>query len=70
MKYTNKKIIYKKFWKSVINSITKSYILNIQIRPLMTENALRIKLVDPPTRLILMRTSVTHGLILIFKIYD
>jgi hypothetical protein len=24
----------------------------------------------PPTRLILMRTSVTRGLILIFKIYD
>jgi hypothetical protein len=28
-----------------INSITKSYILNIKIRPLMTEYALTIKLV-------------------------
>ena len=45
-----KKIIYKKFWKSIqkciINSITKSYILNIKIRPLVTEYALMIKLVD------------------------
>jgi hypothetical protein len=30
----------------IINSITKSYILNIKIRPLMTEYALMIKLVD------------------------
>ena len=29
----------------MINSITKSYILNIKIRPLMTEYALMIKLV-------------------------
>ena len=29
----------------IINSIIKSYILNIKIRPLMTEYALRIKLV-------------------------
>jgi hypothetical protein len=28
------------------NSITKSYILNIKIRPLVTEYALMIKLVD------------------------
>ena len=57
----------------IINSITKSYILNIKIRPLVTEYALTIKLVAeqvPPTRLILMRTLVTRGLILIFKIYD
>ena len=50
----------------IINSITKSYILNIKIRPLVTEYALMIKLVAeqvPPTRLILMRTSVTRGLI-------
>ena len=55
----------------IINSITKSYILNIKIRPLMTKYALMIKLVGgiPPTRLILMHASVTHGLILIFKIY-
>ena len=30
----------------IINSITKSYILNIKIRPLVTEYALTIKLVD------------------------
>ena len=57
----------------IINSITKSYILNIKIGPLVTEYALMIKLAggtNPPTRLILMRTSVTRGLILIFKIYD
>jgi len=29
----------------IINSITKSYILNIKIRPLVTEYALRFKLV-------------------------
>ena len=53
----------------MINSITKSCILNIKIRPLVTEYALTIKLVGG-THLILMRTSVTPGLILIFKIYD
>jgi hypothetical protein len=31
---------------TIINSITKSYILNIKIRPLVTEYALMIKLVD------------------------
>ena len=30
----------------IINSITKSYILNIKIRPLVIEYALMIKLVD------------------------
>ena len=30
----------------IINSIAKSYILNIKIRPLVTECALKIKLVD------------------------
>jgi len=30
----------------IINSITKSYILNINIKPLVTEYALKIKLVD------------------------
>jgi hypothetical protein len=30
----------------IINSIAKSYILNIKIRPPVTEYALRIKLVD------------------------
>ena len=56
----------------IINSITKLYILNMKIRPLVTEYALRIKLVGriPPTRLILIHTSVTRGHILIFKIYD
>ena len=34
--------IYKKVY--IINSIAKSYILNIQIRPLVTEYALTIKL--------------------------
>ena len=43
----------------IVNRIAKSYILNIKIRPPVTDNALRIKL--------LMRTSVTRGLILIFK---
>ena len=53
-------------------SITKSYILNIKIRPLVTEYTLMISWTEqvPPTRLILMHTSVTRGLILIFKIYD
>ena len=37
----------------IINSITKSYILNIKIRPLMTEYALTIKLVG--------RTSFDHS---------
>jgi len=54
---------------NIINSIPKPYILNNKIRPLVTEYALMIKQV-PPTGLILMRTSVTRGLILIFKIYD
>jgi hypothetical protein len=38
----------------MINSITKSYILNIKIRPLMTEYTLMIKLVD--------ETSSAHSL--------
>jgi hypothetical protein len=38
----------------IINSITKSYILNIKIRPLVTEYALMIKLVD--------ETSSAHSL--------
>ena len=37
----------------IINSITKSYILNIKIRPLVTEYALTIKLVGG--------TSSTHS---------
>ena len=37
----------------IINSITKSYILNIKIRPLVTEYALIIKLVD--------KTSSAHS---------
>ena len=56
-----------------MNSIAKSYILNIKIRPLVTEYALMIKLMDgtsSATLLILMHTLVTHGLILIFKIYN
>ena len=70
MKYTNNKNNISEILKVyIINSITKSYILNIKIRPLVTEYALTIKLVGG-TRLIPMRTSVTHGLILIFKIYD
>jgi len=58
---------------SVILLLPLSYILNIKIIPLVTEYALRLNSwVEqvPPTRLILMRTSVTRGLILIFKIYD
>jgi hypothetical protein len=70
MKYTNKKSNIKEILKVyIINSITISYILNIKIRPLVTEYALMIKQV-PPTPLIRMHTSVTRGLILIFKIYD
>jgi hypothetical protein len=70
MKYTNYKNNISEILKVyIINSITKSYILNIKIRPLVTEYALTIKLMGG-TRLILMRTSVTRGLILIFKIYD
>ena len=63
MKYRNtKNNILEILEVYTINSITKSYILNIKIRPLVTECALMIKL--------LMRTLVTRGLILIFKIYD
>jgi hypothetical protein len=70
MKYTNYKNNISEILKVyIINSITKSYILNIKIRPLVTEYALTIKLMGG-TRLILMRTSVTRDLILIFKIYD
>ena len=70
LKYTNNKNNISEILKVyIINSITKLYILNIKIRPLVTEYALTIKL-GSATRLILMRTSVTCGLILIFKIYD
>ena len=45
MKYTNKKNNILEILKVyIINSITKSYILNIKIRPLVTEYALMIKL--------------------------
>jgi hypothetical protein len=50
----------------IINSIAKSYILNIKIRPLMTEYALRIKPFVLPTRLILMCTSVSYTIYIIF----
>ena len=64
MKYTNNKDNISEILKVYkINRITTSYILNIKIRPLVTEYALAIKL-------ILMRTSVNRGLILIFKIND
>ena len=70
MKYTNKKNNIQEILKVyIINTITKSYKLNIKIRPLVTEYALMIKLVGG-TSLILMRTSVTRSLILIFQIYD
>jgi hypothetical protein len=63
MKYTNNKNNVQEILKVyIINSITKSYILNIKIRPLVTEYALMIRLVSGTTRLILMRTSVTRGL--------
>ena len=46
MKYTNNKNNISEIFKVyIINSITKSYILNIKIRPLMTEYALTVKLV-------------------------
>jgi hypothetical protein len=46
MKYTNNKNNISEILKVyIINSITKSYILNINIRPLVTEYALTIKLV-------------------------
>ena len=47
MKYTNNKNNISEILKVyIINSIAKSYILNIKIRPLVTEYALMIKLVD------------------------
>ena len=47
MKYTNNKNNISELLKVyIINSITKSYILNFKIRPLVTEYALMIKLVD------------------------
>ena len=46
MKYTNKKYNIQEILEVyLINSITRPYILNIKIRPLVTEYALRIKLV-------------------------
>ena len=46
MKYTNNKNNISEILKAyIINHITKSYILNIKIRPLVTEYALTIKLV-------------------------
>jgi hypothetical protein len=46
MKYTNNKNNISEILKVyIINSITKSYILNIKIRPLVTEYALTTKLV-------------------------
>jgi hypothetical protein len=46
MKYTNNKNNVSEILKVyLINSIAKSYILNIKIRPLVTEYALTIKLV-------------------------
>ena len=54
MKYTNNKNNISEILKVyIINSITKSYILNIKIRPLVTEYALTIKLVGG--------TSSTHS---------
>ena len=45
MKYTNNKYKISEILKVyIINSITKSYILNLKIRPLVTEYALTIKL--------------------------
>jgi hypothetical protein len=46
MKYTNNKNNISEILKVyIINSITKSYILNIKIRPLVTKYALTNKLV-------------------------
>ena len=71
MKYTNNKNNISEILKVyVINSITKSYILNIKITNKITRDRIRINDETRGTRLILMRTSVTRGLILIFKIYD
>ena len=68
MKYANKKNNIKEILEVyIINSINKSYILNIKIRPLDT---LMMKLMSGACRLILVRSSVSRGLILIFKIYD
>ena len=56
MKYTNKQNNIKEILKVyIINSITKSYILNtaIKIRPLLTKYTLMIKLMD--------RTSSGHS---------
>jgi hypothetical protein len=50
MKYTkNKNNISEILKVYIINIITKSYILNIKIRPLVTEYALTIKLVSGTT---------------------
>ena len=47
MKYTNNKNNVSEILKVyLINSIAKSYILNIKIRSLVTEYALTIKLVE------------------------
>ena len=59
----------------IIDSITKSYILNINlVRPLVTEYALRIKLVGGTSSAHsfnpFMHTLVTRSRILIFNIYD
>jgi hypothetical protein len=61
MKYTNNKNNISEILKVyIINSITKSYILNIKIRTLVTEYALTIKLVGvPPTRLTLIQPTIS-----------
>ena len=47
MKYTNKQNNISEILKVyIINSITKSYVLNIKIKSLVTEYGLMIKLVD------------------------
>ena len=74
MKYTNNKNNISEIFKVlIINSVTKSYILNIKIRPLVTEYALGFNEWAeqvPHTSLIVNAYSVTSGLILIFKMYD
>ena len=53
MKYTkNKNNISEILKVYIINSIAKSYILNIKIKPVVTENALTIKLVGGTSPLV------------------
>ena len=74
MKYTNNKNNISEILKVyILNSIAKSYILNIKIRPLVTEYALMINLVDGTSSAHSFNPDAYFGHSLsyfVFKIYN